>query len=200
MLSPQSLPFHFNHARHVWRCEEKSNDPRRRKKFQGINFQEFLYADDTPVRPKTSELLMNTSISVRIWRGKTNLSFTNFHHLAFAAKQKTSSNGISLRVPEAERHCIVQRTTAATPSLATPPSWSGSWPPVPSSMPWTATAVASELEESTRILRNSVGILASEHWICTDRKFERVSGKLTQIMHLNLLKLWWEKKASIDLK
>ena len=31
---------------------KKSNDPRHRKKFQGINFQEFLYADDTLVLAK----------------------------------------------------------------------------------------------------------------------------------------------------
>ena len=32
--------------------KEKSNDPRHRKKFQGINFQEFLYADDTLILAK----------------------------------------------------------------------------------------------------------------------------------------------------
>ena len=107
--------------------------------------------------PKTSELLMNTSISVRICKGKTNLSFTNFHHLAFAAKRKTSSNSISLRVPEAERHCIVRC------SLAKTPWWSGSWLPVPPSMPWTVRAAASELEESTRIPTQVCRNLASEH-------------------------------------
>ena len=39
------------------------------------------------------------------------------------------------------------------------PPWSGSWLPVPTSMPWTTMVVASELDESTRILHKSVGIL-----------------------------------------
>ena len=47
--------------------------------------------------------------------------------------------GISLRVPEAERHCIARRTVAATPS------WSGSWLPVPTSTLLTMRAVASAL-------------------------------------------------------
>ena len=38
------------------------------------------------------------------------------------------------------------------------PPWSDSWLPVPTSMPWTSVAVASELEEWTWILRKSVGV------------------------------------------
>ena len=69
-----------------------------------------------------------------------------------AAKQNAFSNGISLREPEVSRHCIGRRRKAMTPP------WSGSWLPVPTSMRRTTMAVASELEESTRILHKSVGI------------------------------------------
>ena len=36
--------------------KKKSNDPRHRKKFQGINFQELLYADDTLVLAKNFKI------------------------------------------------------------------------------------------------------------------------------------------------
>ncbi len=76
--------------------------------------------------------------------------------------------------------------------LATTPSWRGSWLPVPKSTRWTKMAVASELEDSTRILH--VGILASEHWIHTE-SLRGFLENLAQIMHLNLLKLWSERKG-----
>ena len=95
-----------------------------------------------------------------LWDFSMSLNFARQHEPflhqlltpCLAAKQKAFSNGISLRVPEVGRHCISRRRMAMTPP------WSGSWLPVPISMPWTSLAVASELEEPTRILNKSVGI------------------------------------------
>ena len=78
-------------------------------------------------------------------QGSTNLSFTNFQHLASQQSKNRFLSASSLRAPEVGRHCIARHRKAITPP------WSGSWLPVPTSMPWTLMVVASELEEWTRV-------------------------------------------------
>ena len=61
------------------------------------------------------------------------------------------------------------------------PPWSGSSLPAPTSMARTTRVLASELEESTRILRKSVGI-----WPQNIDLFEGLS------ICSDSVKLWWD--------
>ena len=115
--------------------------------------------------------LWHFSMLLKNWQGSTNLSFTNFQHLA---PQQSKKRFPSLRVPEVARHCIARRRKAMTPP------WSGSWLPVPTSTPWTTITIfsaASELEESTRILHKFVGI-----WLQNIDIFAGSSIKLIEIV------------------
>ena len=105
-----------------------------------------------------SALLDGRFLIFGVWRTFPGKNLQQHSHCKTdASSDGISSGGVSCSnsaqpVSQAERHCIVRRRKA------TPPSWSGSWLPVPPSTRWTTTAAASELEESTRILHKSVGI------------------------------------------
>ena len=103
---------------------------------------------------------------------------------------RSQAKSVFQRVPEVGRHCISRRGKAITPP------WSGSWLPVPTSTPWTTRAVASELEESTRILHKSVGIWPQNinifcggmWWEKEGRnKYKRRHGKRIRIMYKSYL-------------
>ena len=104
--------------------KEKSNDPRHRKKFQGVNFQEFLYADDTLVLAKNfrianeylhfsqnlkgeDEPFLHQLPSPRL-RSKARNIFQN-RHLSSSARGETPLH----RAAQFGRDAVVERLLAA---------------------------------------------------------------------------------------